>query len=108
MTDLSQSRWADQLSQDSNAVILDVRTAEELESGFIPGAVHLDIGDPAAFYEEAQKLDPGKNYYIYCGGGDRSRQACLLFQSWGISNTYNLNGGIDEWKGKIEKNEENS
>ena len=41
--DLSQEEWAAQLAEDDNAVVLDVRTTEELEEGYIPNAMNIDI-----------------------------------------------------------------
>lgn len=101
MTNLSQQEWQEQLEKDSNAVIIDVRTDEELEEGFIKGAKQMNIQNSGAFYEEAQKLNPDKNYYVYCKGGGRSATACVLMNSLGIANTYNLEGGISEWTGEI-------
>ena len=41
--DLSQEEWTEQLAADENAFILDVRTPEEVEEGYIPGAKNIDI-----------------------------------------------------------------
>src|SRR5699024_3117114 len=102
MADLTQKEWKNQLDADDNAMIIDVRTDLELEEdGYITGAIQINIQNPALFMEEAKKLDPEKNYYIYCRSGGRSGQACLLFNSLGIKNTYNLMGGIQEWEGEI-------
>lgn len=101
MADLSQQKWSEQLENDNNAVIIDVRSDEELEEGFIPGAIQMDIHQAAIFMEKAKELDPEKNYYIYCRSGARSGQACMLFNSLGIKNAYNLIGGISEWTGEL-------
>ena len=101
MSDLSQHEWAEQLENDSNAVILDVRTAEEMEEGYIPDALHIDIYLGQEFLDEIDKLDKSKNYYVYCRSGNRSRQACALMKNAGIPNAYNLEGGIIEWEGDI-------
>src|SRR5690554_3358070 len=99
MADLTQKEWRDQLEKDNNAVILDVRTSEEIEEGFIKGAVAMDIQNSEEFYKKAQELDASKNYFIYCRSGGRSGQACALLNSLGINNTYNLVGGILAWNG---------
>lgn len=103
MADLTQEQWREQLKKDSNAVILDVRTPSEIEEGYIEDAQFMDIQDTSKFYAEAQDLDVSKNYYIYCRSGGRSGQACALFNSLGIKNTYNLVGGVSEWKGELVK-----
>ncbi|MDT0648780.1 rhodanese-like domain-containing protein [Autumnicola edwardsiae] len=102
MKELSQEEWRDQLKEDSNAVILDVRTDEEIEEGFIPGAKKIDIYKGQGFIDEIDKLDKSKNYYIYCRSGKRSAQACSILDQKEFQNTYNLQGGFMEWQGEVE------
>ena len=103
MTDLSSAEWQTQIAQDPEAVILDVRTQEEVDEGYIPESIHMDIYQPQAFMEAVNGLDQGKNYYIYCRSGGRSAQACAVLQSVGIESTYNLVGGFSEWDGAVAK-----
>lgn len=102
MEDLTQDEWAEQLENDSNAVILDVRTDSEVEEGIIPNAIHIDIYSGQDFISEIEKLDKSKNYYVYCRSGNRSGQACSIMNQLGFDNTYNLMGGIMEWEGDIQ------
>lgn len=103
MADLTQEQWREQLENDGNSVILDVRTKAEFEEGYIPGAKQIDIYNGAEFLQQIKKLDPEKNYYLYCRSGGRSAQACMLLNSVGVKNTYNLLGGFSEWEGdKVE------
>lgn len=97
MQDLTQTQWREQLTQDDNALILDVRTDMEVEEGMIPNAQQIDIQDAAGFMEKAKALDASKNYYVYCRSGGRSAQACMILNSLGLPNTYNLLGGMLEW-----------
>ncbi len=101
MADLTQEEWTEQLNEDSNAVILDVRTPEEVEEGYIPGSVHIDFYLGQEFLDEVGKLDKSKNFYVYCRSGNRSAQACAIMNSIGFENAYNLMGGITEWEGEI-------
>ena len=100
MKELSQEEWKSQLEKDDQAVILDVRTQEEVEDGYIPTAKNLDIYKGHAFVNEVEKLDKDKNYYIYCRSGKRSAQACTILDQMGFANTYNLEGGFMEWEGE--------
>lgn len=100
MADLTQQQWSEQLENDDDAVILDVRTEAEFEEGYIPGALQIDIYNGAEFLQRVKELDPEKNYYVYCRSGGRSAQACMLLSSVGIKNSYNLLGGFSEWKGE--------
>ncbi len=98
--DLSQEEWTDRLQKDDNAVILDVRSEQEVEEGYIPGAINIDFYLGADFPDELAKLDKSKNYYVYCRSGNRSGQACAIMNKMGFENAYNLKGGFMEWDGE--------
>jgi len=100
MPDLTQNQWLEQLTQDDNALILDVRTKLEVEEGMIPKALLIDIQNASDFMQKVNELDKSKNYYVYCRSGSRSTQACMILNSLGFPNTYNLLGGILEWEGE--------
>ncbi len=101
MADLSQEAWTEQLNNDNNAVILDVRTEEEVADGHIPDATNLNILKGQAFIYELESLDKAKNYYVYCKSGGRSGQACVIMNQLGFENTYNLVGGFSQWEGAV-------
>lgn len=102
MADLSQDTWEEQLEKDDNALILDVRTPEEVEEGYIPKSQNIDIHLGQGFLDELEKLDKSKNYYVYCRSGGRSGQACAIMNSVGFENAYNLEGGFMNWGGEVE------
>lgn len=101
MADLTQQDWISQLTADKNAVILDVRTPEEVALGIIPKALHIDIYKGHGFIDEVKQLDKSKNYYVYCKVGGRSGQACSVMNQLGFKNTYNLIGGFTAWRGEV-------
>ncbi|WP_242204815.1 rhodanese-like domain-containing protein [Aestuariivivens insulae] len=101
MEDLTQEEWSEQLANDNNAVVLDVRTDDEVADGIIPNAIHIDIYKGQDFINELEKLDKSKNYYVYCRSGNRSGQACRIMDELGFENAFNLEGGIIEWHGDI-------
>lgn len=100
---LSQQDWKNQLATDKNAVILDVRTAEECLDGIIPTAINIDIYKGQGFIYQIDELDKSKNYYVYCKAGSRSDQACQIMDEMGFQNTYNLLGGFMNWEGEVAK-----
>ncbi|MUP46822.1 rhodanese-like domain-containing protein [Gramella sp. BOM4] len=100
MKELTQEEWQQKLKNDKDAVILDVRTEEEVEDGYIPNAKNIDIYQGQGFINEVEKLDKSKHYYIYCRSGKRSSQACTLLDQMGFNETYNLLGGFSEWEGE--------
>lgn len=101
MADLNQTDWTSGLNEDTEALVLDVRTPEEFEGGYIPEAININIYEGQGFLDALNKLDKSKNYYVYCRSGNRSRQACALMKNMGFANAYNLEGGIIEWQGEI-------
>lgn len=100
MADLTQNDWSENLNADTNAVILDVRTQEEVNEGIIPNAIHIDIYKGQDFISEIEALDKTKNYYVYCKAGGRSGQACAIMNQLGFETTYNLIGGFSKWQGE--------
>jgi rhodanese-related sulfurtransferase len=99
--DLSQHEWANQLEQDDNAVIIDVRTPDEWAEGIIPNALQIDIYQGQGFIYKIDELDKSKDYYVYCKAGGRSAQACSIMNQLGFENTYNLVGGFMQWSGAV-------
>jgi rhodanese-related sulfurtransferase len=98
---LEQEDWRDQLNNDANAVILDVRTEDEFSEGMIPGAINIDIYKGQGFIYSIEELDKSKNYYVYCRSGGRSGQACSIMSQLGFENIYNLLGGMMNWEGEV-------
>ncbi|NRD24652.1 rhodanese-like domain-containing protein [Winogradskyella litoriviva] len=105
MADLSQEEWEKQLEADQNAVILDVRTEDEVAEGMIPNAINIDIYKGQGFIYELEELDKTKNYYVYCRSGARSGQACGIMNQLGFKNAYNLVGGFMGWQGEVAYND---
>ncbi|MBR5302715.1 MAG: rhodanese-like domain-containing protein [Clostridia bacterium] len=82
-----------------NYVILDVRTAEEYQSGHIPGAVNLP--NETIFKDNIPELpDKDQLILVYCRSGNRSRQAAAKLASLGYTNIVEF-GGIRSWPGEI-------
>lgn len=101
MFDLSQEDWTVQMTNDSQSKILDVRTPDEFDEGYIPNAENIDIRMGQGFLDAIQELDTAVPYYVYCRSGARSAQACQLMAQLGFEKVYNLEGGILDWEGEI-------
>lgn len=86
-----------QLMENSETVVLDIRTPGEIAQGKIAGAVEMDFYQPD-FQEKIRQLDKSKTYLVYCRSGGRSRSACQMMQQEGFAKLYNLNGGYLEWE----------
>lgn len=99
---LSGSEFAEKFSKAENAVLIDVRTPAEFSSGHIASAINIDYENPN-FADEVKKLDPNKNYFIYCRSGNRSGKASAIMKSAGIKNIYDLQGGIVSSPGLLQR-----
>ena len=85
------------LIEDSNVVLIDVRTSDEYNSGYIDGALLIDFYD-LNFQNRISELDREKPYAIYCRSGHRSGETTKLMSKLGFKNISNLVGGIIEWQ----------
>ena len=86
------------LKSDKNAVLLDVRTAGEVQGGALPGAVNIDYMS-MSFRKKIAELDKAKTYFVYCRSGARSMQACTIMHQQGFD-VRNLDGGIGAFPSK--------
>ena len=100
MTELAQEEWNEQRLASKNAVLLDVRTEEDLIQNTFQMPKCLTFVNPG-FMDEAHKLDKDKAYFIYCRSGARSAQACQVLDHLGVAATFNLKGGILAWTGEV-------
>lgn len=87
----------DKMRAQKDAVVLDVRTAQEFNQGHVPGALNLDIGDPQ-FRKKVGELDKSKTYLVHCARGVRSARAAKLMSTMSFANLFDYHGGFDEWK----------
>ena len=94
---LDAKAFRERASNDPNAVILDVRTPEEVSEGIIPGAKVLNFQE-SDFADRIGKLDKDKTYFVYCKAGGRSSRTVELMKEKGFRHIHELQGGYLEWK----------
>ena len=97
ITPQASFRLIQQNKNNADFVIIDVRTPEEIENGFIESAIFLDFKQDG-FAKKISKLDKSKIYLVYCKGGLRSHKATDIMAKMGFQYLYNMDGGFDEWK----------
>ena len=98
MINLECKDWIKNMSSYKESIILDVRTVEEYEEISIPNAILANILKPNEFMDVVEKLEKKSKIFVYCRSGIRSQKACNILDQLGFKETYNLNGGILEWK----------
>ena len=90
------------IEEDSNAVLLDVRTDQEFRNVRIPNSILIDIYE-SSFMDKIDRLERNKSYYIYCRSGQRSLTACRQMKQMGFERVFNLKPGIIGWHGNTEQ-----
>lgn len=83
--------------EDSDFVILDIRTPGEYQNGHIENSIMIDFYSKT-FSEEVNRLDKGKTYLIHCRSGNRSTRSMELFKKLKFQKIYHLSSGINGWK----------
>lgn len=100
LANISSVNQADQVDfTNKDNVLIDVRTAQEYEEGHLPDAINIDVNSPD-FEKEIKKLDPKKNYYLYCRSGKRSTAATEKMESAGFKHISNLKDGYINYQKK--------
>ncbi len=89
------------MNENTNYIILDVRTVAEYNDGHIPNAIC--IPNETINGDIIDKL-PNKEQLIliYCRSGNRSKQAAEKLKNLGYTNLVEF-GGIIDWEGEIVK-----
>lgn len=84
------------ISENSEFVILDVRTKDEYDDGHIPGAKLVPVN---LLPMKLSELDKFKNspVLVYCASGGRSPRAVDALADNSFKNIYHLNRGICSW-----------
>jgi rhodanese-related sulfurtransferase len=78
-------------------VVLDVRTPQEFQTGYLVGAVNLDFRSPD-FSDRVAQMIRADTYLVYCRSGQRSANAMGIMKECGFPVVYNLEGGIVKWQ----------
>ncbi len=88
---------AEKLVQQTNVVVLDVRTPKEFKDGHIRGATNVNFYE-SSFRSQLQALDKSKPYLVHCAVGGRSGKAVKTMQELGFTNIYHLEAGMKGWE----------
>tara|TARA_Y100000739_G_scaffold173179_1_gene150911 strand:+ start:444 stop:848 length:405 start_codon:yes stop_codon:yes gene_type:complete len=80
----------------NDAILVDVRTEDEYNSGYIENSLNIDYFSNE-FSVNADKLDKNTPIILYCRSGNRSSMSANKISKLGFNEIYNLEGGILEW-----------
>jgi len=94
--DLSPKEFKSAFEKEA-AILLDVRTPQEVASGTIENASVIDYYD-SEFSNKISMIQKDKTVYVYCKSGGRSSKAAQLLVQSGQAKVVNLKGGIMAWQ----------
>lgn len=83
----------------NDAVVLDVRSAEEYARGHIADSSHVPLDTIQDRAENVLK-NKQKTIYVYCFSGSRSSIATEILKKLGYKNVFNMTGGLLAWRAK--------
>lgn len=93
---VTPKEFAQKLSEDSTATLLDVRRPDEYSEGHLKGAVLMNWLDLTAFEESTKTLPKGRTVYVYCRSGRRSSEAAKYLTARGFK-VVDMRGGYLAW-----------
>ncbi|MFM9944978.1 MAG: thioredoxin domain-containing protein [Bacteroidia bacterium] len=77
--------------------LVDTRTAQEYENGYIEGAENIDFYS-TEFVQLMSKFDKEKPLALYCKSGNRTKNAMKILSKEGFKKIYTLDGGLMAWE----------
>ncbi|CAH0120057.1 Sulfurtransferase [Paenibacillus sp. CECT 9249] len=83
------------LGQGERLNLIDVREAEEVAEGMIPGAKHIPLGQ---IPERLEEIEQTGEIIMICRSGYRSERACEYLQQLGFQGLKNMQGGMLAWQ----------
>ncbi len=85
------------LLKNKNMQLIDVRTPEEYNEGYITNAQNINFLAPT-FSDAIKNLDKKKPVIVYCKSGRRSGKSIKKLLEAGFKEIYDLEGGFTKWK----------
>lgn len=89
--------YAKELMINENAILVDVRSEDEYNEGYIDGALLLPVD--SINEDSASEVIESKDstVIVYCRSGNRSSQALQILNDLGYENVYDL-GAMSNWE----------
>jgi rhodanese-related sulfurtransferase len=97
MKEITAKEVQQDIEQGQALNLIDVRELDEVESGHIPGIIHIPLG---LLEFRMHELNKNKPYVIVCRSGGRSGNATRFLEHQGFD-VSNMVGGMLAWEGKV-------
>ena len=85
------------LQSEDAPLLIDVRSDRERQTSYIPGSVHLPMGEVESRLSEVAP-DPNRPIITYCATGARSRRILPTLAALGHEDAVSIAGGIVAWQ----------
>jgi len=82
------------IQENTDLIVLDVRTKEEYEISHLQNAILIPVSE---LPNRLAELDKDKKILVYCKAGIRSAIASEILVDNGFGSVYNMLGGIEDW-----------
>jgi molybdopterin/thiamine biosynthesis adenylyltransferase/rhodanese-related sulfurtransferase len=79
--------------------LIDVREPEEFAASHLPRAINIPVG---SIEQHSRQLPHAGTVIFMCRSGVRSQRACALASRMGVSEAWQLEGGLLAWKAEID------
>ncbi len=94
--DISVQELMTKIENKDDIIILDVRTPEEFEEGYIEGAILIPFQEVEQRHKELN-APTDKEIIVYCKAGVRSKKGAQKLTELGYTNVKEMGAGIDGW-----------
>lgn len=94
---LKPKEFQEKLAATKGAVLLDVRTPDEVHQEWLKGEVNFDFTAPE-FKTLIAGMPRDSAYFVYCASGVRSGKASDMMKEMDFKKVYLLDGGLKAWK----------
>jgi rhodanese-related sulfurtransferase len=94
-TEISTAGLAERFANNRATLVLDVRTADEFESGHIPGATNIPHTE---LQSRLSEVSDAQDIVVYCEAGGRARTAIAVLSGSGYTRVMHLDGDMRAWR----------
>lgn len=92
---LEQKEAKNNLDENTDILLVDVREIGEYNSGHIEGAELIPLAEVGYTFIDMD-IEKDQKIYVYCRSGQRSGVAATMLSEMGFTDVYNI-GGVLSW-----------
>ena len=96
-TNVTGSEFEKLAAEKTDAVIIDLRDAKDIEKGSVKNSIHIPMDEFEVQAKEKLK-DKNQEILLYCNTGTRTAEASQILEKNGYTNVVNSIDGVKEYK----------